>query len=149
LGAAVTLSPGPRRGGAKIFSVSMSRLAMAGIAAVATIVGGAASRAQSPGDVQSVHFTATPSSGSAPLTVKFCASAGISIDFGDGTGSGMRGASSGDCPSGLGWYTLHTYAAPGTYRLRGFPCPSSRLHPECGLSATAASQVTITVTRAP
>jgi hypothetical protein len=40
---------------------------------------------------QTVHFTAAPIAGPTPLIVRFCASAGISIDFGDGTSSGMQG----------------------------------------------------------
>ena len=98
---------------------------------------------------QTVHFTAEPSAGSAPLTVKFCASAGIVIDFGDGTRSGMQGARSGDCQAGLSTFVLHTYTAPGTYHLRGFPCPSSMLYPECGEAAAQAGTVNVTVTRAP
>ena len=98
---------------------------------------------------QTVHFTAAPSAGPAPLTVKFCASAGIVIDFGDGIRSGMQGARSGDCPAGLSTFVLHTYTAPGTYHLRGFPCPSSMLNPECGEAAGQAATVNVTVTRAP
>jgi len=93
---------------------------------------------------QTVHFTASPTSGPAPLTVKFCASAGIVIDFGDGTRSGMQGARGGACPAGLSTYVLHTYTAPGTYHLRGFPCPSSMLNPECGEAAGQAAGVTVT-----
>jgi hypothetical protein len=98
---------------------------------------------------QTVHFTAEPTAGPAPLTVKFCASAGIVIDFGDGTRSGMQGARSGDCPAGLSTFVLHTYTAPGTYHLHGFPCPSSMLNPECGEAAGQAATVSVTVTRAP
>lgn len=98
---------------------------------------------------QTVHFTAAPMSGPAPLTVKFCASAAIVIDFGDGTRSGMEGARGADCAAGLSAVVSHTYTAPGTYRLRGFPCPESMLHHECGDAAAAASKTTITVTRAP
>jgi PKD domain len=98
-------------------------------------------------EAQSVQFTASPTSGPAPLTVKFCASAGISIVFGDGTSSGMGSAQDGNCSAGLSWYTSHTYTAPGTYRLRGFPCPSSMFHTECGQAAAQANGVIITVTR--
>ena len=98
---------------------------------------------------QTVHFTAEPSAGPAPLTVKFCASAGIVIDFGDGTRGGMQGARRGDCPAGLSTFALHTYTAPGTYYLRGFPCPSSMLNPECAEAAGQAGTVNVTVTRAP
>ena len=97
---------------------------------------------------QSVHFIAAPTAGPTPLIVRFCASAGITIDFGDRTSSGMQGARDGDCPAGLSYFVSHTYTAPGIYHLRGFPCPSSMLHPECGDAAGQASSVTVTVTGA-
>jgi len=84
--------------------------------------------------------------GRAPLTVAFCASAGIGIDFGDGVSSGMGIAQSGDCPEGVTSYTKHTYTAAGTYRLRGTPCPSSTHGAVCGAVAQQASAITITVT---
>ena len=97
---------------------------------------------------QTVHFAAAPIAGPTPLIVRFCASAGINIDFGDGTSSGMQGGRNGDCPAGLSYFVSHTYTAPGIYHLRGFPCPSSMLHPECGEAAGQASSVTVTVTGA-
>ena len=56
------------------------------------------------------RFSGTPTSGSAPLTVKFSANSGFetgsgSWDFGDGTyGSGME--------------PVHTYTTPGTYTVK-------------------------------
>jgi len=97
---------------------------------------------------QTVHFAAAPIAGPTPLIVRFCASAGINIDFGDGTSSGMQGERNGDCPAGLSYFVSHTYTAPGIYHLRGFPCPSSMLHLECGEAAGQASSVTVTVTGA-
>jgi len=83
------------------------------------------------------------------LTVKFCSSAGIVINFGDGTSSGMGAARDSDCPTGFSSFASHTYAAHGIYRLRGFPCPSSKLHPACAEAAAQASAMTIEVTGAP
>jgi hypothetical protein len=96
---------------------------------------------------QPTTFSASPTSGPAPLTVKFCASAGIGIDFGDGMSSGMGIAQSVDCPAGETSYTTHTYMAPGTYQLRGLPCPSQH-DIVCGGVAAQASATTITVTPA-
>ena len=93
-------------------------------------------------------FTASPTSGRAPLTVTFCASAGIGIDFGDGASSGMGIAQSGECPMPNATITRHTYAAAGTYRVRGLPCPSATHGASCGAAAQQASAVTITVTPA-
>jgi hypothetical protein len=90
------------------------------------------------------HFAASPTSGRAPLTVTFCASAGITIDFGDGASSGMDKAPPGACPAGDGSYVTHTYTAAGTYQLRGFPCPSQH-DAVCGGVAEQASAVAITV----
>src|SRR5437667_5400024 len=66
---------------------------------------------------QLASFSAVPQSGPAPLAVKFCASAGVVIDFGDGTHSGMGAAAPGECPAGLNSYVSHTYTIPGEYRL--------------------------------
>jgi hypothetical protein len=88
-------------------------------------------------------FDAIPTSGPAPLTVRFCASAGIGVDFGDGVSSGM-GPPSGACPRG-GVSVTHTYTAAGVYRLRGFPCPGSQ-NTNCGEVAQKAAAVVITVT---
>ena len=116
------------------------------IATVITLSGPAAWSATD--DSHSPQFTASPVAGPAPLTVKFCASAGIAIDFGDGTSSGMGPAQRGDCPPGLASSASHTYTRPGSYRLRGSPCPSSMLHPECGEAAAQAGAITIVVTGA-
>ncbi len=90
------------------------------------------------------HFAAFPTSGPAPLTVKFCASAGIAIDFGDGTSSAMGKTQNGDCPGNVHSYTSHTYPIPGTYHLHGFPCPSH--NSMCGAVAKKANMITIIVT---
>lgn len=117
---------------------------------VGTIPNSSTTHAQpAANDAQYTQFTASPTSGVAPLTVRFCASAGISLDFGDGSGSGMGVPLNGDCPPGLSTYVSHTYTVPGTYHLRGLPCPSSMLHPECGQAAAQAGLVTIAVTGAP
>jgi hypothetical protein len=49
---------------------------------------------------QAARFTASPTSGNVPLTVVFCADAGIVIEFGDGARGGMGEAPSGACPAG-------------------------------------------------
>ena len=117
------------------------------LAAIATIAAGTPGTARAAAnDAQSMQFSASPTSGPAPLTVKFCASAGISIDFGDGTSSGMGGVQDGDCPAGLSSYTSHTYTRPGVYRLRGSPCPGSALHPACAEAASQAGMISIIVT---
>ena len=101
-----------------------------------------------PAASSSAHFTASPISGRAPLTVTFCASAGIDIDFGDGTSSGLGPPPKDACPAGENSYTTHTYTAAGIYRLRGFPCPSADSD-ICGRVAEQAGAVTITVTAGP
>jgi hypothetical protein len=101
-----------------------------------------------PGGSQPPHFAALPTSGPAPLTVTFCASAGIGIDFGDGTSSGMniaQNGKNGNCPTGGSSYATHIYTVPGTYQLRGFPCPSPN-DTICGEVAQQASAVKIAVT---
>lgn len=102
-----------------------------------------------PASAATVQFSASPQSGPAPLTVSFCASAGIAIDFGDGASGAMRRTMPGDCPPGLSSFVSHIYKIPGIYRLRGMPCPSSVLHPECGQAAEQANAVTIRVTSSP
>jgi hypothetical protein len=92
---------------------------------------------------QRASFSAVPLSGPAPLTVTFCASAGIALDFGDGTGSAMDLAQS-ECPVGSTSHIRHTYGAPGTYHVRGLPCPGSQ-NTNCGEVAQQASAVMITV----
>lgn len=94
------------------------------------------------------RFTASPTSGQAPLTVTFCASAGIGLNFGDGTLSQMGIAQNDECPEGLTSAVRHTYTAPGTYQLRGFPCPSAHAA-ICGKVAEMAGTVTIIVTAGP
>jgi len=96
-------------------------------------------------DPRSVYFAASPTSGPAPLTVKFCASAGIGLDFGDGTSSGMGIAQAGDCPAAGSLMTTHTYTAPGTFQVTGRPCPSSSHAASCAEVARQASSTTITV----
>jgi hypothetical protein len=123
--------------------ISRIGLALAILVAAFSIVGNGPTMASPE---WAVRFTASPELGPAPLTVAFCAAAGIAIDFGDGTSSGMQMSSPGDCPPGLANYASHTYREPGAYRLRGVPCPSSALHPECGQAAEQANSVTITVT---
>jgi hypothetical protein len=93
---------------------------------------------------QAASFSATPTSGRAPLTVRFCASAGITIDFGDETSGGMVEATRGECPSGLTASTTHTYTSPGSYQLRGIPCPGVNAA-ACGAAAAQANAVKITV----
>jgi PKD repeat protein len=99
---------------------------------------------------QAESFSASPRSGPAPLTVKFCASAGVVIDFGDGTRSGMGAAGPGDCPAGLGSlgsYVSHTYTTPGEYRLSALPCPG--IHAAaCGPPAAQARATVINVSPA-
>ena len=116
--------------------VAMPIIAAAGIVAAA--------HAQPTTDgKQAPYFTASPISGPAPLTVTFCSSAGIGVDFGDGTYS-MGPAPTGACQSGQSGFT-HTYTQPGNYQLRGAPCPSPH-DVVCGGTAEQASAVKITVT---
>jgi len=91
---------------------------------------------------QAVQLSASPLSGPAPLTVTFCSSAGIAIDFGDGTISAMDLAQGNECPTGASSHVQHTYAAPGTYQVRGLPCPGSQ-NTNCGETARLASAVRI------
>jgi hypothetical protein len=115
---------------------------------VAAILSASAVHAQpATNGPQSALFSASPTSGPAPLTVKFCSAAGIGIDFGDGKGSGMGVSSSGECPAGMGSSVTHVYTVPGTYQLRGSPCPGSP-NSRCGEAADQANTVTITVTPA-
>ena len=91
------------------------------------------------------YFSASPASGPAPLTVKFCASAGIGIDFGDGTSGGMGPAHAADCAKPAAVFTTHVYEKPGTYKLGGFPCPGVNAA-QCGAVADQAKTLTVTVT---
>ena len=65
----------------------------------------------------SIKFTATPTSGTAPLTVSFSQTAvedwRASVDFGDGQSCGQQYVST-NTEIGCGWST-HTYFIPGTY----------------------------------
>jgi PKD repeat protein len=82
------------------------------------------------------QFTATPMSGSAPLTVRFAQTATddyrASIDYGDGT----KGTCA-DCTSKL----VHTYTAPGTYTVK-----LGSLTGTDGATRPPLASVTITVT---
>jgi hypothetical protein len=101
--------------------------------------------AEQPQPSDAPFFSATPVSGEAPLTVKFCASAGIGIDFGDGTSGGMGPAQTGDCSKPAAVYATHVYEKPGTYKLGGFPCPGVNAA-QCGAVADQARTLTVTVT---
>jgi hypothetical protein len=84
-------------------------------------------------------------SGKRPLIVEFCASAGIGIDFGDGTSGGMGIAPEGRCPRPGSVFITHKYESTGAYKLKGFPCPGfNAVH--CGAVASQANAVTIEVT---
>jgi hypothetical protein len=130
-----------------ILVIAMIKINILGLTLIAIIIVTTTGHAQpAESGTQAPHFTASPTSGQAPLTVTFCASAGIGVDFGDGTSS--RGiAPSGACPMGDVSFT-HIYTAAGTYQLRGFPCPSSH-DTICGEVARQANTVTITVVPAP
>src|SRR3954468_6337833 len=93
------------------------------------------------------YFGASPTSGKAPLVVTFCATAGIGVDFGDGTTAGLSQGPTGICRTG-GLSATHTYAAAGIYRVKGFPCPGSH-NTDCGEVANQASAVVITVLAGP
>ena len=122
----------------------MAKISMFGLPLIATMMMAPVVHAQPGGPP---HFTASPTSGRAPLTVTFCASAGVAIDFGDGTSSAMGLAQSGDCPVGGTSHIKHIYTAAGTYQLRGAPCPGSQ-NTNCGEVAMQASAVKIIVTPA-
>ena len=115
------------------------------MSAVTAVIGSAYGQSV---DSQSPLFTASPTSGPAPLRVTFCASAGIGIDFGDGGTSGMGIARKDDCPRGGSSFATHTYSMVGTYQLRGFPCPSPHEN-LCGEVARQASTLKIVVTAPP
>ena len=70
-----------------------TKISTFGLAVIATMMAMAVGDAQTPKTATPssgvAYFTAAPTSGQAPLTVTFCAFAGIAIDFGDGTSSGM------------------------------------------------------------
>jgi PKD repeat protein len=106
------------------------------------VFGASFASAQQP---EPAYFSASPASGKAPLVVKFCASAGIAIDFGDGTNGSMTIAQEGTCPHPDSVFTTHTYEKAGAYRLRGFPCPGVNAS-RCGAVAGQANAVTIEVT---
>jgi len=101
---------------------------------------------------QSFNFTATPSSGTSPLTVNFSAMnvvADVSnyyIDFGDGTDGTMDQLSCvGGCfPNPMS--ASHTYTSPGTYTakiLYSEPCPDDL---SCQPVMNVAATITVSVT---
>ncbi len=95
--------------------------------------------------VEPAYFSASPMSGKAPLIVEFCASAGIGIDFGDGTSGGMGIAPEGRCPRPGSVSTTHNYQNKGAYKLKGFPCPGVNAV-QCGAVASQANTIIIEVT---
>ena len=113
-----------------------------GVVSSATFAGAQAASAQAP---DSTYFSASPTSGKAPLIVKFCASSGIGIDFGDGTSGGMGVAPDGTCPRPESAFTTHSYEHPGAYKLKGFPCPGVNAA-SCGAVAGQANAIAIEVT---
>jgi hypothetical protein len=130
----------PREARARLFFGIVSGFAFAAISVTAQAqIGTQTQTAPAP------HFAASPTSGRAPLTVTFCASAGIGLNFGDGTLSQLGIAQSGECPADLTSSVRHTYTAPGTYQLRGFPCPGAH-GAICGKVAEMAGTVKIIVT---
>ena len=126
----------------------MRKIAMLGVSLTSAVITAVDSAHGQPADLQPPRFTASPTSGPAPLTVTFCASAGIGIDFGDGTTSGMGMARRNDCPAGSSSFATHIYSVAGTYQLRGFPCPSPHEN-ICGEVARQAGTIKIIVTAAP
>jgi|SRR5579872_2594979 len=95
--------------------------------------------------VEPAYFSASPKSGKGPLIVEFCASAGIGIDFGDGTTGGMEIAPEGTCPRPGSVFTTHKYENTGSYKLKGFPCPGINAI-QCGAVAKQATAIIIEVT---
>ena len=98
-------------------------------------------------DAKTARFTASPATGRAPLTVTFCSAAGISLNFGDGATSGFGLAKRGDCRllGATAVMVRHTYAKPGTYQLRGMPCPGSSGADVCAAVAQQANGMKIIV----
>lgn len=77
-----------------------------------------------PTQPNTLHFTASPLAGAAPLTVAFSAQVSggnyYSINYGDGTSAAMQSLS---CTGGCNPFSIssnHTYTAPGTYTARLF-----------------------------
>lgn len=93
------------------------------------------------GSTSNPTFSASPSSGSAPLTVTFSPSSGFSgyyaVNFGDGTSATLRSGS-----------TSHTYSAPGTYTA-SFVSDAQCLYtqPLCAFLGQSYGSVNVTVTQ--
>ena len=75
-------------------------------------------------NTQAVSFSASPTSGTAPLAVVFRSNTNGTVDFGDGTSDQMSvscinyansGGSSGNCTTLGNYYAGHTYTSAGTY----------------------------------
>ena len=74
-------------------------------------------KALSCGGAVPATFSATPSSGPAPLTVRFASGVGNAIDFGDGTSELFYYCLAIGCPT-QGFNIEHTYSSAGTYTAR-------------------------------
>src|SRR3989344_6070808 len=74
-------------------------------------------RSLSCGGAVPATFSATPSSGPAPLTVRFASGVGNTIDFGDGTSELFYYCLAIGCPT-QGFNIEHTYSSAGTYTAR-------------------------------
>jgi len=74
-------------------------------------------KALSCGGAVPATFSATPSSGPAPLTVRFASGVGNTIDFGDGTSELFYYCLAIGCPT-QGFNIEHTYSSAGTYTAR-------------------------------
>ena len=101
-------------------------------------------------------FSASPTSGTAPLNIVFTTNvSGSTVVFGDGTSApvtancltGLNGSR--NCDTGS-YLTTHTYTTPGTYTatLRGTQCPSTP-GLSCAQVITTLGTATITVTAPP
>jgi len=120
-----------------------------------------ASASVSVGDdpVSSQTFSATPTSGNAPLNVNFSYPYNSStkggqytVNFGDGTSGQMNAyltaapcaLGSDNCPQGGSWNANHTYASAGTYTAKLYPNAGS-CGPTQNCIQVPLSSVTITV----
>lgn len=84
----------------------------------------------------STTFTATPTSGAAPLTVTFAAAKGsnrYAADFGDGQVKSMDSCPEGDC-SNFVPSIRHTFTAPGTYTAKLIATNTGACLPKADLS---------------